>query len=194
MVGFCGADLADPDHTESSFAPAAADFDGLAGSGQEAYAIETGSILAEIHGVGTLNKTMALGIGSLNDHTERFGNARLFAGSFPKVRDGLFEGQADSHFVVGGGCQVRDADFLLRTAAFMDEEGGIANVQLGLEGDERAAGIDDNGLGFFVEGAALFCKTVNHDGDPERQPLAGAEDFLCGDRGRWGWRPRWCSC
>ncbi len=30
LIGFGGADLADPDDTETGFAPAAADFDGLA--------------------------------------------------------------------------------------------------------------------------------------------------------------------
>ena len=33
LVGFGGADLADPDDAEASFAPEASDFDGLAGSG-----------------------------------------------------------------------------------------------------------------------------------------------------------------
>jgi len=35
LIGFGGADLPDPDDTETGFAPAAADFDGLAGAGQE---------------------------------------------------------------------------------------------------------------------------------------------------------------
>ncbi len=33
LVGFGGADMADPDDAEAGFAPAAADFDGLAGGG-----------------------------------------------------------------------------------------------------------------------------------------------------------------
>src|SRR5258707_13705248 len=56
LVGFGGADMADPNDAEAGFAPAAADFDGLGGGGQEADAVEAPAILAEIAGGGTLVK------------------------------------------------------------------------------------------------------------------------------------------
>src|SRR6266851_3390917 len=89
LVGFGGADMADPDDAEAGFAPAAADIDG----------------------VGTLDKRMALGVGALDDDAESFGNARLLATFFPQVEDGLFEGQADASFAVGVRVEVGDADF-----------------------------------------------------------------------------------
>src|SRR2546429_9517255 len=67
LVGLGGADLADPDDTETGFAPTAADFDGLAGAGQEADAVQTRAFLAEIDGIGALDKRMAVGGRTFDD-------------------------------------------------------------------------------------------------------------------------------
>src|SRR5260370_41086476 len=61
VIGFGGANMADPDDTEASFAPEAAHFDRLAGGSQEADAVETAAILAEIDGGGALGKRMGCG-------------------------------------------------------------------------------------------------------------------------------------
>src|SRR5260370_41577443 len=163
LVGFGGADMADPNGAEAGFAPAAPDFDGLAGGGQEADAVEARAILAEIDGVGTLDKRMALGVGALDDDAESFGKSRLLASFFPQVEDGLFEGQADASFAVGVRVEVGDADFLLLAAALVNEKNGVAQCEFGFQGDEGAAGIDEDRLSVFVEGAAFSGKTVNHD-------------------------------
>src|SRR5258708_20315331 len=101
LIGFVGANMADPDDTEAGFAPEAADFDGLAGRSQEADAVETGAILAEIDGVGALGKRMAFGVGTFDDDAESFWDAGLLAAFFPKVGDGLPEGQTAPGFAFG---------------------------------------------------------------------------------------------
>src|SRR5882762_9049165 len=120
MIGFGGANLADPDDTEAGFAPAAADFDGLAGRSQEADAVQPRAILAEIDGVGALGKRMALGVRAFDDDAKGLRNAGLRAGLFPKARDGLFESETDASFAVGVGVEIDDADFLLLPAAFVN--------------------------------------------------------------------------
>ena len=92
LIGLGGANLADPDDPEAGLAPAAADFDGLARGSQEADAVQTRAILAEIDGVGALGKRIAVVVRAFDEDAKGFGNARLFAVSFPKVGDGFFEG------------------------------------------------------------------------------------------------------
>src|SRR5260370_2469135 len=58
LVGFGGADMADPNDAEAGFAPAAADFDGLGGGGQEAEAVGGPAIPPEIAGCRTLGTMM----------------------------------------------------------------------------------------------------------------------------------------
>src|SRR5712664_3175945 len=116
QIGFGGADLADPDDTETGFAPAAADFDGLARAGQEANAVQTRAFLAEIDGVGALDKRMAVGVRTFDDDAESLGDASLLAALFPKVGDGLLESQTDTSFTVGVSVEIDDADFLLLAA------------------------------------------------------------------------------
>ncbi len=122
LIGFGGADLADPDDTETGFAPAAADFDGLARAGQEANAVQTRAFLAEIDGVGALDKRMAVGVRTFDDDAESLGDASLLAALFPKVGDGLLESQTDTSFTVGVSVEIDDADFLLLAAALVDEK------------------------------------------------------------------------
>ncbi len=126
---------------------------------------------------------MALGVGALDDDAESFGNARLLATFFPQVEDGLFEGQADASFAVGVRVEVGDADFLLLAAALVNEKNGVAQCEFGFQGDEGAAGIDEDRLSVFVEGAAFPGKTVNHDGYAHGDALAGAGYFLFGGGG-----------
>src|SRR5216683_1675633 len=83
LTGFGGADMADPDDTETGFAPTATDFDGLAGSGQEADAVQTRAFLAEIDGVGALDKRMAVGVGTFDDDAGCLGVARVLGTLFP---------------------------------------------------------------------------------------------------------------
>src|SRR5882762_4332938 len=98
LIGFGCADVADPDDAETRFAPQAADFDGLAGRSQEANAVETRAVLAEINGVGTLGKCMALRVRAFDDDAESLGDAGFLAGSFPESGDSLFESQTDASF------------------------------------------------------------------------------------------------
>src|SRR5260370_8330267 len=63
VIGFGGANMADPDDTEAGFAPEAADFDGLAGRSQEADTVETLPILSETDGVVALGKRLPFGAG-----------------------------------------------------------------------------------------------------------------------------------
>ena len=84
--------MADPDDPEAGVAPAAADFDGLSRGSQEADAVQTRAILAEIDGVGALGKRMTVVVRTFDEDAKSFGNARLFAVSSPKVGDGFFEG------------------------------------------------------------------------------------------------------
>jgi len=69
--------LPDPHDTETGFTPAAADFDGLAGAGQEADAVQTRAFLAEIDGIGALGKRMAVGVRTFDDDAESLGDASL---------------------------------------------------------------------------------------------------------------------
>src|SRR6266478_2868734 len=131
LIGFGGADLADPDDTETGFAPAAADFDGLARAGQEANAVQTRAFLAEIDGVGALDKRMAVGVRTFDDDAESLGDASLLAALFPKVGDGLLESQTDTSFTVGVSVEIDDADFLLLAAALVDEKNGVAHCDFG---------------------------------------------------------------
>src|SRR5882757_9956809 len=103
--------MADPDDAEAGFTPAAADFNGLAGSGQEADAVETRAILAEIDGVGALGERMALGVDAFDNDAKRLWNAWLLAFFFPEVRDRLLERETDASFAVGIGVQIDDANF-----------------------------------------------------------------------------------
>src|SRR5712692_3913710 len=135
---------------------------------------------------------MASGVHAFDDNAESFGNSRLLATSFPKVRYGLFEGEADASFVVGVGVEIYDADFLLLLAAFVDKKNGVAKGDFGFQGDEGAAGIDEDRLGVFVESTAFVGKTVNHDGYALGDALAGAGSFLC-TGGREGDCKR-CGC
>jgi hypothetical protein len=91
LIGFVGADLADPDNAKTSFAPQAADFDGLTGRGEEPDAVEASALLAKINGIGSLGEGMAIGIGALDDDAKGFGNAGLPASFLPKVWSGLLE-------------------------------------------------------------------------------------------------------
>src|SRR5712692_6454670 len=174
VIGFRSADMADPDDPEAGLAPKATDFDGLAGSGHETHYVQTRSLLAEIDGVGRLHKRMASGIQAFDDDTKRFGDARILARSFPKVRSRLVERETDTGFAVGVGVQVGDADFLLIAAAFMDEKSGIAEIEPGLEDDEGAAGVDHERFRLFMEGPGFLGPAVNHHRHPERKPLAAA--------------------
>src|SRR5260370_8620750 len=101
--------MADPDDTEAGFAPEATDFDGLAGRSQEADAVETRAILAEIDSVGTLGKRMAFGVGTFDDDAESFGAAGFVAAFFPKVGDGPPEGQPDAGFPLRVGVSIDHA-------------------------------------------------------------------------------------
>src|SRR5260370_497597 len=192
LIGFVGANMADPDDTEAGFAPEAADFDGLAGRSQEADAVETGAILDEIDSVGTLGKRMAFGVGTFDDDAESFGDARLLAAFFPKVGDGLLEGQTDAGFAFGVGVEIDDADFLLLAAALVHEKNGVAQKEFGFQGDKRAAWIDDDGFGVFVESTGFASKTVYQDGYTHGEALSRAEYFPCGDGGQ-GHGKAWCG-
>ncbi len=190
VIGFGGANMADPDDTEASFAPEAAYFDGLAGRSQEADAVETRAILAEIDSVGALGKRMAFGVGTFDDDAESFWDAGLLAAFFPKIGDGLLEGQTDASFASGVGVEIDNADFLLLAAALVHEKNGVAQKEFGFQGDEGAAGIDDDGFGVFVESTGFASKTVYEDGYTHGEALSGAEYFLCGDGGE-GNGKRW---
>src|SRR5882762_3263339 len=132
LIGFGGAELANPNDTETGLTPESADFYGLAGSGQEADAVEARAILAKIDGVGALGKRMALGVRAFDDDAKSFGDARLLAGPFPKAGDGLLEGQANTSFALGVGVEIHDADFLLLAAAFVNEKNRVAQCEFGL--------------------------------------------------------------
>src|SRR6202521_6459131 len=106
LIGFGAAALADPDDTETGFAPAAADFDGLAGAGQEADAVQTRAFLAEIDSVGALGKRMAVRVRTFDDDAESLGDASRLASFFPEVGDGLFEGEADASVAVEVGVEI----------------------------------------------------------------------------------------
>src|SRR5260370_1419848 len=138
-----------------------------------------------MEGVGALGKRIAVGVRAFDEDAESFRNARLLASFFPKVGDGLLEGQTNARFAVGVGVEIDDADFLLLAAARVDEKNGVAQIEFGFEGDEGATGIDEERLGVFMEGAAYASKTVNHNGHAHGDALAGAGHFLCGD-GRKG--------
>ena len=60
MVRFRSAHLSDPHDLEARLSPAAADFDGVTGLGEEAHAVETRAILAEVHSVGALRERITL--------------------------------------------------------------------------------------------------------------------------------------
>src|SRR5260370_35052677 len=70
LVGFGGADMADPDDAEAGFAPAAAGFDGLAGGGQEAGAVGARAILAGSERFGTRGKRVGRGGGAVAECAE----------------------------------------------------------------------------------------------------------------------------
>src|SRR5439155_21111484 len=101
---------------EAGVAPAAADFDGLAGGCQETDAVQSRAILAQIDGGAPLGKRIAVGVRTFHDDAESFRNAGPLAAFFPEVGDGLFEGQTDASFAVGVGVNKDDADFLLLAA------------------------------------------------------------------------------
>jgi hypothetical protein len=182
LIGFVGADLADPDDAKTGFAPEAADFDSLTRRGEEADAVEASALLAKINGIGSLGEGMALAIGAFDDHAKGFGNAGLLAGSFPKVWNGFLESQADADFAVGVGVDIGYAYFLLGAGVSVNKKNGVADGESGLQGDQGAAGIDDDGFGFFVEGTTLLCKSINDDGHAKGKAHAGARDSLRGSR------------
>src|SRR4029077_11315051 len=126
---------------------------------------------------------MALGVNAFDDDAESFGNARLLAIFFPEAGDRLLEGQADASFAIGVGVEIDDTDFLLLAAAFVNEKNGVAQGEFGFQGDECAAGVDEDRLSVFVEGAALASITINHDGYAQGNALAGARCFLFGGGG-----------
>src|SRR5260370_34547650 len=82
--------------------------------------------LAKIDGIGALGKWMTPRVRAFDDNAKSLGNAGLLASCFPKVADGLFEGQTDASFAVGVGVKIDDADFLLLAAASMDKKNGVA--------------------------------------------------------------------
>src|SRR5260370_33951425 len=147
-------------------------------------------MLAEIDSVGALGKRMAFGVGTFDDDAESCGDARLLAAFFPKVGDGLLEGQTDAGFAFGVGVEIDNADFLLLAAALVHEKNGVAEKEFGFQGDEGAAGIDDDGFGVFMEGTGFASKTVNDDRYAHGDALTGAEYFLCRDGGE-GNGKRW---
>src|SRR5882757_2112549 len=165
--------MADPDDAEAGLTPAAADFNGLAGSGQEADAVETRAILAKIDGVGALGERMALGVDAFDNDAKSLWNAWLLALFFPEVRDRLLKRETDASFAVGIGVKIGDADFLLLAAAFVDEKNRVAQGEFGLQGDKSTAGIDEDGFGVFVESAPFAGKAVNHHGNAHGDAFAG---------------------
>jgi len=122
---------------------------------------------------------MAPGVRTFNDDAESLGDARRLTRRFPKVRYRLFEGEADAGFAVGVSVKVDDADFLLLAASFVDKKNGVTQCKFGFQGHESAAGIDEDGLGVFVECTAFAGKTVNDDGYAHGDALAGAGSLLC---------------
>src|SRR5258708_32615875 len=90
-----------------------------------------------------------------DDDSESIGNAGLLAAFFPKVGDGLFEGQSDASFAVGVGVEIDDADFLLLAAGLMNEKDGVAQCEFVFQGGEGATGIDEDRSGVFGEEPAL---------------------------------------
>ena len=170
--------MANPHDAEAGFAPQAADFDGLAGRGQEANAVEARAVFAEIDGIGALGEGMALGVRAFDDDTDSFGHAGLLASSFPKVRDGLFESQTDTSFTVGVRVEIGDANFLFPAAALVDQKNGVTQREFGFQRDEGASGIDDQGLGVFMEGATLAGIAIYHDRHTHGNAFAGTGRFL----------------
>jgi len=170
--------VSDPDDAETGFTPAAADFNGLAGRGQEPDAVETRAILAEIDGVGALGERMAFGVDPFDDDAKSLWDAWFLAFFFPEVGDRLLKRETDASFAVGIGVKVDDADFLLLAAALVDEKNRVAQGEFGLQGDKSNAGIDEDGFGVFVESAPFAGKAVNHHGNAHGDAFAGTWGFL----------------
>src|SRR5260370_16837601 len=93
-------------------------------------------MLAEIDSVGALGKRMAFGVGTFDDDAESCGDARLLAAFFPKVGDGLLEGQTDAGFAFGVGVEIDNADFLLLAAALVHEKTGVAQKEFAFHADQ----------------------------------------------------------
>jgi hypothetical protein len=183
LIGFVGADLADPHDAKTGFAPEAADFDGLTGRGEKTDAVEASTLLTKINGISSLGEGMAFGIGAFDDHAKSLGNTGLLASFFPKVWNELLESQADVDFAVGVDVDIGYADFLLGAAALVNEKNGVSDSELGFQSNEGAAGIDHDRLGFLVEGATLLCESINDDGHAEGKAHTRARGSLRGGRG-----------
>ena len=90
----------------------------------------------------------------------------------------MLERQPDFGFAVGVRVEIDHADFLFEAVAALHQKNGIAEGQLGLENDERAAGVNCLCFRFFVERAAILGETVDHHGNAKRQAFAGARNSL----------------
>jgi len=169
----------------------------LAGRRQHADAIEARAVLAEVDGESSLREIAAGGVPPFYLYAEHFGDTRLFARAAPEAWHGSSEGESNTRFALGIALEIGDTHLLFGAGELVNEMDGVADGEFGLKNDHGAAGVHDNGFGFFLERAGRSAEPVDDYGNVDSHARAGARDLLCDRRGggecicrlrRRGWR------
>ena len=175
LIGFGGSDLANPGYAKTGFAvPAALHFYYLPGRSEISNAFEACAVFADVRGVGTLRKGIAIAIVAANENAKGLRGTLATTRLTPEGRSWFLKREAYFKAALRMRLAEHHANFLFFLREFADDKELVAEIYRGVEPDQSAAGIEHERGGGFVERANDFAPAVDDDRDMERSAFARA--------------------
>ena len=185
LIGFGGSNLSNPGNAEAGFAvPAALHFYYLPGCGEVGNAIEACAVFADVRGVGTLRKGIAIAIIAANENAKGLRGTLATTCFTPEGRSWFLKREAYFTAALRMRLAEHHANFLFFLREFADDKELVAEIYRGVEPDQSAAGIEHERGGGLVERANDFAPAVDNDRDMERFSFARAARLLGLRRGK----------
>ena len=136
LIGFGGSDLANPGNAEAGFAvPAALHFYYLTRCGEIGDAIEAGAVFADVRGVGTLRKGIAIAIMAANEYPKGLRCALAAACLTPEGWSRFLKREAYFTAALRMRLAEHHANFLFFLREFADDKELVAEIYRGVEPD-----------------------------------------------------------
>src|SRR5258708_3400460 len=185
LIGFGGSNLADPGYAKTGFAvPAALHFYYLPGRCEISHAIEACAVFADVRGIGTLRKGIAIAIIAANENAKGLRGTLATTCFTPERGSWFLKGEADFTAALPMRFIEDHANFLLFLGEFADDKELVAEIYGSVEPDQSAAGIEHERGGGLMERANDFAPAVDDDRDMERFAFARATGLFCLRRGK----------
>ena len=185
LIGFGGSNLADPGYAKTGFAvPAALHFYYLPGRCEISNAIEACAVFADVRGVGTLRKGIAIAIIAANENAKGLRGTLATTCFTPEGRSWFLKRQAYFTAALRMRLAEHHANFLLFLREFADDKELVAEIYRSVEPDQSAAGVEHERGGGLMERANDFAPAVDNDGDMERFAFACPAGLFCLRRGK----------